>query len=279
MLRHRLVDTQAGAGVSLRNAGALILGQAVYLSPLVVAAAAIVARDLWRQRHADTTSALLANATFLPLAVLGPLCLWSRVAEPHWIAPALLALPLHAARRMSQGVALLSKRLTTATFATAGAISVAAHLWVLLPGLVDLMPASYDARLDIANELYGWPEVVSSVRRVVSEERVPLSEPDSLAVVGPHWIVCAQLQARLKADVPVGCAGPVRDDFDDWLPRARWQKADTVLYVSDDRFAEPDFDALFPDRVFKRETRVTILRGGKVTRVFTLAVLQLRGAA
>ena len=114
---------------------------------------------------------------------------------------------------------------------------------------------------------------------MVSEERVPLSEPGSLVVVGPHWIVCAQLQARLRADVPVGCAGPVRDDFQDWLPRSRWDKADTLLYVSDDRFAEPDFDALFPDRVFKRETRVTILRGGKVTRVFTLAVLQLRGAA
>jgi len=279
MLRHRLVDTQAGAGVSLRNAGALIVGQAVYLSPLVVVAAFVVARDLWRARREDTTSVLLANATFIPLAVLGPLCLWSRVAEPHWIAPALLALPLHAARRMSEGAPLLSKKLTTATLATAGAFVVAAHLWVLLPGLALLMPASYDARLDIANELYGWPEVVSSVRRVAAEERVPLSDPGSVVAIGPHWIVCAQLHARLAADVAVGCAGPVRDDFEDWLPRARWQKADTLLYVSDDRFAEADYDALFPDRVFKRETRVTILRGGKVTRVFTVAVLQLRGAA
>jgi hypothetical protein len=174
---------------------------------------------------------------------------------------------------------LLSRKLTVATLATAGAISLAVHLWVLLPGLVDLMPASYDARLDIANELYGWPEVAQSVRRVTSEERVPLSDPGSVVAVGPHWIVCAQLHARLGAEVPVGCAGPVRDDFEDWLPRARWEKADTLLYVSDDRFPEPDFDALFPDRVFKRETRVTILRGGKVTRVFTVAVLQLRGAA
>jgi hypothetical protein len=278
MLRHRLVDTQPGAGVSLRNAGALLLGQMVYVSPLAAVAAVIVARDLWRSRHEDVTSTLLSNATFVPLAVLLPLCLWSRVAEPHWIAPALLALPLHAARRMTQGVRLLSRRFATAYVGTAGAISAVAHLWVLLPGLVDLMPASYDARLDIANELYGWPQVVTSVRRVTAEERVPLSDPGSLVVVGPHWVVCAQLQARLAAEVPVGCAGPVPDDFSAWLPRARWEKADTLLYVSDNRFAEPDFDALFPDRVFKRETRVTVLRGGKVTRIFTIAVLQLRGA-
>jgi hypothetical protein len=251
----------------------------VYLSPLVVVAAVLVARDLWRHRRDDSTSTLLACSTFVPLVLLLPLCLWSRVAEPHWMAPALLALPVHAARRLTQGVRLLSKRLGGATLGTAAAMSIAAYAWVLLPGLVQWMPASYDGRLDLANELYGWPQVETSVRRVVAEERAPQDDPGALVVVGPHWVVCAQLEARLKHDVPVGCADPVRDDFDTWSPRADWNKAETVLFVNDNRFPEPDYEALFPDRVFKRETRVSVFRGGRITRVFTLAVLERRGAA
>jgi hypothetical protein len=279
MIRHRLVDTQPGAGLSFRNAAALLLGQLVYLSPLVAVAAAVVARDLWKERGADATSQLLANATFVPLVILLPLCLWSRVAEPHWIAPALLALPIHAARRRTDGQMLLGKALARASIATAAALSLGVHAWVLLPGLLAWMPASYDSRLDIANELYGWPQVATAVRRVAAEERVPLTEGEDVAAVGPHWIVCAQLEAAIGPSVRVGCDDPLRDDFDDWMPRSRWKAANVLLYVSDNRFPDPDYDRLFPDRALKRESRVSVVRGGKVTRSFTIAVLPLRGAA
>jgi len=279
MLRHRLIDTQAGAGLSLRNAGALLLGQLGYLSPLVAVVAVILGRDLWRTHRRSLTGVLLWNATAVPLVVLAPLCLWSRVAEPHWLAPALLALPIHLALRMTEGTVVVRRRLALATVASAAAFSVAAHAWVLLPQVSALVPASYDPRFDIANELYGWPEVVTSVRRLATEEHTPLEAPGSVVVVGPHWVVCAQLHALLRDDLPVGCAGPQRDDFDDWLPRAQWERADTLIYVTDNRFPEPDFGKLFPDRVLKHQTRLRIFRGGKVARLFTLAVLEIRGAA
>src|SRR5262249_48784041 len=101
MFRHRLVDTQTGAGVALSNFGALVGAQLVYVSPVLVVLAAIVARDLFRERSRDAASLLLFLTFVVPLVPLVALSIWSPVAEPHWIAPALLALPLHAARRAS----------------------------------------------------------------------------------------------------------------------------------------------------------------------------------
>jgi hypothetical protein len=271
MVRHRLVDTQAGAGISLRNVGALVGGQLAYLSPVVVVLAALAMRWLWRERK-DSVGTLLFATCIVPLAALVPLCVWSRVAEPHWIAPALLALVPAAARTREAP----PRRLVVASCAVAAAMVLAVHAWVLVPSLLRLAPASYDARLDLANELRGWPEVVAAVRREARSERTPGSEGDDVVVVGPHWVVCAQLEAALRGELPVGCATRVRDDFDDWLPRARWQKADSIVWVTDLRFgAPPDLPDYAPIRT--REVRVE--RAGRTVRVFTVAVLARRAQA
>jgi hypothetical protein len=269
MLRHRLVDTQAGAGLSLRNAAVLVGGQLVYLSPLVAVLVVLAAREAWRSRG-DVVGALLLASFAVPLVVLVPLCLWSRVAEPHWIAPALLAL-VPAAARADPGP---PRRLVIASCALAGSIVVAVHAWVLFPGLLRLAPATYDARVDIANELRGWPEAVQAVREEALAAFTPGSERGDLVIVGPHWVICAQLEAALGGELPVGCDSPVPDDFDSWYPRARWRRADTILWVSDTRFdaAPPSLPAFATQRV--RE--VPIERSGRIVRTFTLTLLTRR---
>jgi len=271
MLRHRLVDTQTAAGLSLRNVGALLGGQLAYLSPLVVVLAVLAARALWRGRD-DAVGALLLASCGLPFAVLLPLCLWSRVAEPHWIAPALLAL-VPAAARAPQGP---SRRLVAASCALAAAVVAAVHAWVLVPSLLRLAPASYDARLDLANELRGWPQAVHAVREEALAAWPPGSERGDVVVVGPHWVVCAQLEAALRGDVPVGCDTPVPDDFDAWWPRARWRHADTLLWVSDRRFGPPPE---LPAYVPVRTREVPVERDGRTVRVFTITVLARRAQA
>jgi hypothetical protein len=271
MLRHRLVDTQAAAGVSLRNLGALVGGQLAYLSPLVVVLVALAMRSLWRERR-DVVGSLLLATCLVPLAVLVPLCVWSRVAEPHWIAPALLALAPAAARTQAPP----SRRLVVASVGLAAVVVLAVHAWVLVPPLLRLAPASYDPRLDLANELRGWPEVVAAARQEARSESTPTSSPGEVVIVGPHWVVCAQLEAALRGEVPVGCTTPVRDDFDDWLPRSRWQQADSIVWVTDRRFgAPPDLPAYAPLRT--REVRIE--RAGRTVRVFTLVVLARRAQA
>ena len=272
MLTHRLVATQAGAGLSLRNAGALVGGQIAYVSPLVLLLAAMAARRP-SGGSAKTRSVPLLFTCFLgPLAVLVPLCLWSRVAEPHWIAPALIAL-VPAAARAPDG---FSGRLVKASCVLAGAMTAAVYGWVLVPSLLRFAPASYDARFDIANELYGWPEAVRAVRDAASAAWTPGSDRTDLSVVGPHWVICGQLEAALKGEIPVGCDTPIRDDFDDWWPRKRWRDANTIVWVTDARFGPPPSMAT---HVVLHTREVRIFRGGRSVRVFVIVTLGRRAAA
>jgi hypothetical protein len=266
MLRHRLVDTQGAAALSLRNGAALLGGQIAYLSPLTAALAVLAARAVWRGRG-DATGHLLLATCLAPLAVLVPLCLWSRTAEPHWLAPAWLALVPAAARADIAP----SRRLVVASSVLAGTMVTAGHVWALTPSLLRLLPASYEPRLDLANELYGWPDVMRAVREEV-RGAAPIATvgQGDVAVVGPHWVICAQLEAALAGQVAVGCDSAIRDDFDDWWPRAQWRSADVIVWVTDNRF--PDAPEL-PMHALTRTREVRIDRGGRMIRLFAISVL------
>jgi hypothetical protein len=265
MLRHRLVETQTIAGLSWRNAGALVGGQLVYLSPLVAILAFYAVRAAWRSRR-DAVGALLLSSCIVPAAALVPLCLWSSVAEPHWVAPALLALG-PAMARAGPGP---PRRLVVASVALATAMVASVYAWVLAPEALRLAPASYDARIDLANELYGWPDVVRTVRLEAEAGRTPVSD---VVVVGPHWVVCAQLEAALHGDPSVGCDTPIPDDFDGWFARDRWRAADTIVWVTDARFGPaPDLAT----HATLRSRQVRVRRAGRVVRTFTISVLTRR---
>ena len=270
LLRHRLVDTQPDAGFSLRNLGAVLGGQCLYVSPVLLVAAALVARDLLRaKKHDDAVRSLFGAAFALPFVALVLLSLWSRVAEPHWIAPALLALPLYAA--CASPPPRLSTRLTVSAIATGLGFVAIAHAWVLVPAAVRLVPESTDPALDISSELYGWPAAIDAVRAIVDESRI--ADPSDVpAVVGPAYTICAQLHAGLERDIPVGCDEAIRSDFDDWLPRADWQRADQIVFVTDNRFPV-DLATRFPHRFAARTWTVPISRDKRVVRTFRVALL------
>ncbi len=278
MLRHRLIDTQADAGFSLRNLAAVPLGQLAYLSPLIAVAAAVVGYRLWKARfapEADGVTALLFAAFVVPLTLLLPLCLWSRVAEPHWLAPPLLSLPLFWARASGEAGKAPRRRFLLAALITSSAIVGGAHAWILAPQLMALAPKSYDPRRDITSELYGWPEAIDLVRESAAEQILPGYEKGDVVVVAPHWVLCAQLHAALAGELPVGCASPIEDDFDTWYPRATWRDADTILFFTDNRL-NVDPAVLFPTRSEIVHRRVVIMRGGRRAREFSVVVLSRR---
>ncbi|MBK6691243.1 MAG: hypothetical protein IPG50_03435 [Myxococcales bacterium] len=144
------------------------------------------------------------------------------------------------------------------------------HAWVLLPDAF-AFARPRDARHDIANELFGWDEAERTLRELAMEQ--PGSD---LVVVAPHWTLCAQLHARLRGGFRVGCDSPLKDDFDGWLPRGVWRKAEHVLLVTDTRYPI-DVAKAFPDRRVSRLARANIYRGGRQVRTFTLTLLS-RGA-
>jgi len=274
MLRHRLVDTQHGSGFSLRNLGALVGGQVAYLSPLVAVLAILAARTAWRDR-ADPVGRMLLLTAAIPAAVLVPLCLWSTVAEPHWLAPALLSLVPVAARSASAP----KRAALVRSMALAGLFVAAVHAWVLVPGAARLVPASYDPRFDIANELFGWPRVIDAVREEVTAETTPLTDFGGVAVVGPHWVICAQLEVGLRrrgADIPVGCETPTGDDYAEWWPHRRWMSADSIVWVSDGRFGDSPDSREFAAYRVDRARHINILRDGREARRFVILVLTRR---
>lgn len=271
MLRHRLVDSQQGAGFGrlLGNAGSLLGGQLLYLSPLLAWLAVVLARSLVRARRDDAFSLLLFACFAVPLVPLVLLCLWSPVAEPHWIAPALLALPLHAARAPKSVSGPREAKLLRWGAGLAAVLTLVAHGWVLVPASARVLPDDADPKMDIANELYGWPSVLEGVRKHMKLAATPYDpEGREVAVVGPHWTICAQLHAAMPG-VRVGCATPIPDDFDRWLPRDEWRSASDVLWVTDNRFHGDGADQL-PRHVRAYEGTVRIQRGGRTVRVFTL---------
>jgi hypothetical protein len=196
--------------------------------------------------------------------------MWSRVAEPHWLAPPLLALPIHAARRAMT----ISRKLTGAAIITGLAMVGAVYAWVLSPSLLRYAPASYDPKVDIANELYGWPQATRAATEMLDESYT--SRLDAW-LVGPSWMVCGQLQANLPG-THVGCATDTPTDFDGWAPRATWEKADVIIFVTDERMPI-DPSTIIPTFHMERTERVSVLRGGRIVRTFRLTYLEKRAGA
>ncbi|HEX7669574.1 MAG TPA: hypothetical protein VF395_08325, partial [Polyangiaceae bacterium] len=203
-------------------------------------------------------------------ALLVLLCLWSRVAEPHWVAPAYLALAVGASRVETGGVAFDRVCLGTGLLAV-----LVTFVLVTTPLLPQLSGPGYVPRYDLVNDLYAWK---SAIPLVTDELFAAEAQSQTTVVVGPHWTVCGQVHAALGAKVPVGCLTPEGDDFSRWLPRKEWSKSPTLLFVTDDRFtAEPA--TTFPDRDVVSVRTVHVYRGGRKVRTIRVARLDHRGVA
>lgn len=274
MLTHRLVSTQQHAGFSLRNVAALVGGQIGYLSPFVFVIACGVVRALIHSRSSprERWLLLLAAVSGVPLALL---CLWSRVAEPHWLAPAWISVAL----------ALPFLDLTIVfrwgkwALGSGIALSLLVHLWTL----TDLAPRwlghAYEGRFDLANDLLLWKKLGSRVVAMRSE--VQRSVGVDPVIVAPHWIVAAQAAAFLGEGAQVSTIAcieggqEVPDDFCRWKPPSSWGAA-PILWVSDDRFAlEPP--NVWTGREESLRERVELYRGGRAVRGARLVLLQATG--
>ncbi len=264
MLRHRLVASQGRAGFSLRNLAAVPLGQIAYLSPFI---AFILGRGVvgLAQSKPDAAFAPSSIRWLLigPLAILGVFSLWSTVAEPHWLAPAWLTVAFF----LTLSDITFPRWLLRASFALASVLTLAVHAWVLAPRLHQFFPAPAEAKHDISNELFGWTDATARLDEL--RESYP-----GATIVGPHWTICAQLQATMGARVAVGCATEIPDDFDRWVPRDRWKSAQTIIWVTDQRFPS----GMPEGRHTIDRRRLTTFRGGRLARTFEFTVLDRDGS-
>lgn len=276
MLRHRFVATQAGAGLSLTHGLRFVLGQALYVSPVLLAGCIGLATRLHREESGSPVRRWLYAAWALPAALLSAFMLWSPVAEGHWLAPALLALLVFRSLCTTGEWNDRARAVERVGLWSAAVLSFGLHLWVLLPGWAPL-PGAHGTS-DLRAELYGWDELHRALEaaraEVCAEDGCAEGEP---TFVGPHWVICAQVEAgrsaRRMAPLPVGCGPPIGDDFDRFHPRRSWQKASVVLFVTDDRFTAAPL-ALLPGHVEHARREVPIVHNGAVLRVFRIVTLK-----
>jgi len=267
----------APVGLSLANAGKLLGGQLAYVSPLLVVGLVAAAVSLWRGRGALPARALLVVAAPLVLAAT-VLILIVPGAEPHWPLPGYLPLILWLAARLGAWRARRWVRgLAAAAVVFAGLAGLALHLHVLTDLGVRLMPASYQPRYDLSNELRGWPAVADAVAaslRPTGGELAVLASSGGSAkrelVAGCHYTTCAQLTFAARRRFEVVCPSPRVDQFDlepggDGSARVGVD----LLYVLDERFPF-DADLLYQCRRVERLREVAIHRAGRLVRRFLL---------
>ncbi len=272
-LFHRIIqEPPRHTGGSIIAVAKQVAGQILYVTPLYLAAAIVLWKHLWRERRRNAALWILHCVTWtsaIPLLAVG---LWTGRTEPNWILPCYLSLLLYVGVRP-----ILSRTFAWATLASGGLISVLAFLWATTPLAPTYLGAAYSPKWDIANDMHSWGPGRQLLAEAVS--RTILDEGRPVPVVGPHWMVCAQARAALShaAQVPVGCNTPWRDDFDDWLPREKWLRSPTILYVYDSRFGlDPSLE--FPDRDLRRLQKVHVRRGGRSVRTIYVATLIKREA-
>ncbi|MBI2895250.1 MAG: glycosyltransferase family 39 protein [Deltaproteobacteria bacterium] len=246
-LWHRLVWSQADAGPSLRNLGALVGGQLLYVGPPMLVA---LGRAVVSSRTSGSDGWRLPAQGALAGAVA--ICLVSRVAEPHWTATAILPLAIGLGIA-SDTPGFLGRGLARAAVIWSAGALVVLHLYVLTPLAPLSLPAgAYDPKVDIANELHGWPAVARAVRRA--------RRPGDLVAAG-HYTMCAQLEVSL-GDPNVRCMTGEVDDWDLW-GRGRLPDRAPTIFVSDERYPTVPRGARLVDVVRVR-------RGGREVRAFRL---------
>jgi hypothetical protein len=266
---HRLVWTQAGAGFSLRNLGALLGGQLLYVGPLMLLLLGLaVSTAVKRRTTGDQTATACRTLLAASLPTLGMtylLVLWSDVAEPHWPAAGYLPLfPLAAGWVVAAG-----RRWVRLAWCAVGCglIAFAAlNVLVLTPLVPMVTPASrYEPRFDLSNELRGWPEVAEAIRK---------NHPTKKPVVAAFYTQCSQLTFALSRpdDPPVRCISPQTDDFDIWHGPFH-MPATGALFVTDNRF-DYRAEALLPGARPKTRTAVQIARGKTLVRRFEITDLK-----
>ena len=264
---HRLQWTQTGAGISVRNAGALLGGQLLYVGPVMLVLLFLGARRMWQYRRDDAGQEyqLLLAASLPVLAVTYFLGLWSDVAEPHWPAPGYLALYPAASALIGVGQPAALR-----LYRIALSLGIAIYLIMLTLVLTPLLPiisppSSYEPKYDLANELRGWSEVAEMIRRVRPKER---------PVIAAHYTQCAQLAFVLSrpSDPVVRCISKETDDFDLWDGPFSMTAAG-ALFVTDNRFNH-DVGGLLQNVDAVSSVTVEIQRNGVLARRFVLTEMR-----
>lgn len=268
--KFHLVNRHTGQPFTADNFGRLFGGQALYVTPLYLfgllwgAYAGVKAAMKGDNRHA-----LLAAFSIPTLAFFYFVTAWTNESEPHWPAFGYLTAivmmterGLAAIEATGDGTKKWMSRYFGFATAMAGVVFALFYIHVYHP-ILPIKP-----KYDIVNELYGWDMAGVEIQKAYDGLATDTGKkPFALA---HHWVLCSQMMFATKNRIEVACLNEKTDQFDFWDDEEKLVGRSAVV-VTDLRFEEPPDELYLFDSV-KRVAEVPFVRGGQVTRKFTIWV-------
>lgn len=145
-------------------------------------------------------------------------------------------------------------------------VTVLAHVHILTPAFVKMMPASYNPKYDLTNELYGWDTVGGRI-----ETRYRAMGGNAPFLLGYHYTFCSQLMFATGGRIETRCLNRRTDEFD-FLPGAQGPfTGRDALYVRDNRYRKAPGEMFAFDRCDPDE-KIIVERGGRKVREFELFI-------
>lgn len=256
--------TLSWAPLSASQALALVLRPLVGATPPFLIAGALVAADLLAGPRHSPVDRLLRMFLMLPLLPLLVLALGFG-GDPQWLTPAYLTLAVELSRCES-----LPRRLLQSCAALGVALALAGWSWLRTDvafASAQLLGVEAPA-WDSSSDLFAWGPARPLLVSVVQGARERTGRPP--LVVGPHWAVCAQAEVALAGRIAVGCDSAQLDDYDYWAPVPSWPDAETIILVTDSRFASAVPDTLY-GRPLVAVHDAEVKRSGRVVRHVLIA--------
>jgi 4-amino-4-deoxy-L-arabinose transferase-like glycosyltransferase len=202
------VTSSAGAGLLERLDRALV-GQLFAYSPLLVP---LLLVGLWRAARRvrfDDRDVFVTAFTWPVLLPLLVAMVTLKDAEQHWTMVAFIPAAIAAGQLVDDTWtnARWPRVLASAGVALSWVVFAVANVHVHSTALLDLMPAGYDARADIANELAGWDQVSAAMTRAAGAAQ------GRVVMASNHYSLCGRLMFE-TADAPaVYCPTARRSAF------------------------------------------------------------------
>jgi len=263
---YHLVERNEGFSFSWEPTQIFLAGQLAYLSPLAFFAALVVFYQLGKQafREKDERSLFLFTMAAPYLLVWSLACMLSPTGKPHWPSMGYItlfcALPWFWKEKWVQGRWWMKLMGPIPLIALSSAFTLLILTQSVYP-VIKMTPP----RLDLTNDLYGWPET----GKVVQAEYERLSKDQPTILITRRLNMAAPLRFYTPGNIPVYSISGVNEQYDIWGRGTleNHPKGGNGVYVADSRFTPGKLERFG----FKRAEAlppINVVRAGRVVKQF-----------
>jgi hypothetical protein len=254
---NQLVVASSSGGVGhVESVVRLLVGQLMSYSPVLAPLLVIALVGALRRARRDDRDLFLTAFSWPVLVPLLVAMARLQDAEQHWTMMAVMPAAIAAGRILDEQ---WSRAKRFRAVAGVGVAVTAVGFLVCVvharsTALLRLMPASYDPRADIVNELVGWDEVRASVTRAAN------AAPGPVVLASNHYSMCGRLLFE-TGDWPAVYCPTARRSAYDFFGRHDPPADATVVVLTTDIHAE--LPAALEGRSCSVTDEVDVERGGR----------------